>query len=299
MDVAGIPAPGSEVVPGVTAAEVLRVMQPALQRLTVELKQSLRFTLEAAERPRVTFRLGGPARSIGQLERLLADQIEADVVPSYEGESEPSAWLDVAQHCGCEGWDGVSLGSGVGEGISESAKPFWSGVAAALLVMVAVGVMTERAAERVDTEARAISQQNDDERSAGISEDDRRSARAVAASMEFVGAKYGVRADLGGVLRMIAEASVDGVGVESLSAERSSEETTLRLRARASGQDANDARAKLQGYISLLNASPLTAAVTLGSVRIVEEPAKTYATFDATVSLFETAAVWLTEEDAR
>ncbi|MDX2115858.1 MAG: hypothetical protein SFZ24_09620 [Planctomycetota bacterium] len=59
---------------GLKGASVLPLIQPVLQRLSVEIKQSLRFGLTEAERQKVRLRIAGPGASVRHLSRVLAAQ---------------------------------------------------------------------------------------------------------------------------------------------------------------------------------------------------------------------------------
>jgi len=72
----GVPAPDAALpgYPGFTGASLLPVMQPALQRLTIETKQSLRFGLTEAERGNVQFVLVGIGAEVPGLGEWVARQ---------------------------------------------------------------------------------------------------------------------------------------------------------------------------------------------------------------------------------
>jgi len=59
---------------GLTGASVLPLLQPVLQRLTIEIKQSMRFGLGDADRTRIQLSLLGAGSTIPGLESLLAQQ---------------------------------------------------------------------------------------------------------------------------------------------------------------------------------------------------------------------------------
>lgn len=70
----GIPTPDAtfEIGRTIRGSAVLPALQPALQRLGVEVKQSLRFGLDDAARAAAVFRLSGPAAEIPRLQDVLA-----------------------------------------------------------------------------------------------------------------------------------------------------------------------------------------------------------------------------------
>lgn len=78
---AGLPAPDDvfDSQSGVTGRAVLPLVQPVLQRLVVEIKQSLRFSLTDGERSAAQVRLVGPGGSIRRLSEMLGSQCGAQV----------------------------------------------------------------------------------------------------------------------------------------------------------------------------------------------------------------------------
>ncbi|MGQ0627524.1 MAG: hypothetical protein ACT4PL_05410 [Phycisphaerales bacterium] len=77
LHTAGIPAPGTvaDAALGLDATAVLPVMQPVLQRLAIELKQSLRFGLSESERASARLRLCGPGSFVPRLAQTLGQQV--------------------------------------------------------------------------------------------------------------------------------------------------------------------------------------------------------------------------------
>ncbi|MBL0921889.1 MAG: hypothetical protein IBJ10_07150, partial [Phycisphaerales bacterium] len=79
----GVPEP-SQVVDeslGVMGSDVLPLIQPALQRLLVEIKQSLRFGLDESDRTELTIELLGPGAGVPGLGETIAAAVERPVVP--------------------------------------------------------------------------------------------------------------------------------------------------------------------------------------------------------------------------
>ena len=92
----GIPVRGQEFDPqtGLDADSVLPLVQPVLQRCIVELRQSLRFGLEEAERTGARLVVLGMGSRIGRLPQLIAEQTAMNLTnqdPASAGESAPSS----------------------------------------------------------------------------------------------------------------------------------------------------------------------------------------------------------------
>lgn len=63
---------------------VLPLLQPVLQRLMVEVKQTLRFSLKAEQRMRLSIQMMGPGGATGGIDRLFAESLESKVTVDEE-----------------------------------------------------------------------------------------------------------------------------------------------------------------------------------------------------------------------
>lgn len=98
LGAAGVPAPdaplhGPEGVQGLTGAAVLPIIQPALQRIAIETRQSLRFGLAESERSSVRLRIDGPGACVPGLGEWIANQCGLGLVdaPVERGRLDSSA----------------------------------------------------------------------------------------------------------------------------------------------------------------------------------------------------------------
>lgn len=98
LGAAGVPAPdaplhGHEGVQGLTGAAVLPIIQPALQRIAIETRQSLRFGLAESERSSVRLRIDGPGACVPGLGEWIANQCGLGLVdaPVERGRLDSSA----------------------------------------------------------------------------------------------------------------------------------------------------------------------------------------------------------------
>lgn len=78
----GVPEPSQIVddASGLRGADLLPLMQPALQRLLIEIKQSLRFGLDDAERAALTIGLDGPGAEVPGLATTIASAVDRPVM---------------------------------------------------------------------------------------------------------------------------------------------------------------------------------------------------------------------------
>lgn len=285
----GVPRPGGELEPGAPSGAALRSMQPALQRAAVELKQSIRFTLDASERMRVRVGVFGPAGAIAGLEGLLAEQVEGE--PAGAALSpEDANWTRMALACGVGAWAGAKVrdpgtvsGGGVGTLLAGAACAAAAIGALGAAATVRVGEIEPRV-ERARSEVGAL-------REASMSAGELAAAAQERALSAAIASEFGTATDFGAALRLTASAA-EGVVLEGVRGARRGDASEggsrLELRGRATGGTAEDARAALQGFIKRLDASPLTSGVEIGPTRLREpEDGDASAQFTAVVSLHE------------
>jgi hypothetical protein len=76
LDATGIPSPDQSIpdYPSLTGASLLPHLQPVLQRLMIDTKQSLRFGVSEAERPNIRLCIAGPGGAIPNLAAIVARQ---------------------------------------------------------------------------------------------------------------------------------------------------------------------------------------------------------------------------------
>jgi hypothetical protein len=292
----GVPAPSDGQRERVDAAETLRTMQPVLQRIGVELKQSIRFTLSDAERLRVRLRLAGPARSISTLESILAEQIEAEAAP---GENQPGGWIELALACDAASWKPAEPGEAIGES-DRRAPALYAGAAVAMLALVAGGAIAQRAAQEAQDAAEAVERSIDVRRASAAPESQREVARHLEDLRRVIASEVGTGTHFGAALALLAEATAGEAVIESLSGRRDEGGSALDLRLEATSDSAEDARAKLQRVIARLDGSALSAEVSIGSMQIGQmEGGGVRASGRAGVSLRERRSAWLHSEIER
>ncbi|MBI1189885.1 MAG: hypothetical protein GC200_04285 [Tepidisphaera sp.] len=93
----GIPSQDAPVdgLPDFTSASLLPLLQPALQRLSVEVKQSLRFGLPERARSRVRLLVAGPGGDVPGLAQAIANHVGCELFQkSAHPDAQPSRWID-------------------------------------------------------------------------------------------------------------------------------------------------------------------------------------------------------------
>jgi len=293
----GVPRPGGELEPGVASGAALRSMQPALQRIAVELKQSIRFTLDASEQMLARVGVFGPSGRLAGLEALLAEQVECEPVgaapTSMDGD-----WVLMSLACGAGAWSGASVRepavSGGGVGVLVG------GAAAAALVVAGVGAMATVRGDGFESEAAALRADLGELRAVSASAPERADAEASRALRARIANEFGTAADFGAAARLLSDAA-GGVVIESAGGARGEAGSSIRIRGRAPGATASAARGALQAFVERLDASALTSGIEIGATRLSEssdedsDGAAYWAGFTATVMLHERRP----EEDGR
>ncbi len=292
----GVPGTGDEDYGGIRGVDVLRSMQPALQRIAVELKQSVRFTLEPSAQFQVRLHLVGPCEGVKRLRSVLAEQLEIELEGGAADESgAPNSpeWFSLVQRAGLDGRGGACA---YADGTSESGvsvRAFWGGVAAAAVLVTGAGGLAMYESQTIQRELTATLEEVSRLGAAETSVDEHREAIASSALERALRASAASTADHGAALRLVAEAAGETVEIETLRADRTNNGTRLTLRVRSSGATVEDARASMQGYVDALDGSALTNGVDVGTVRMIEEPSTTYASFELSLLLHETVAAWI------
>lgn len=298
MEAFGVPSLNGASAGDVNLAGVLRTMQPMLQRLGVELKQSIRFTLDEDERARVSLRVGGPGRRIKQLEHVLAEQIEADTdleAPVTDAET----WIALAQAAGAPGWKITDPSEALSASVPRAASALWAGLGVSLVGIGVAGVWANSAQHGVAAELDAVRTQIQSIQSTGTTAEDRRLGARAGDLRRALAASVGTSADFGASLRLLAEASENGVTLEGIAVRRDDAGSSVRVRADATAADADAAREKLRAFIEVLDASPIVESAVVGSVRVSDEPGSTTASYEITLALAERGAPWLETEESR
>lgn len=291
----GVPGFDTEICEGVRGVEALRVMQPALQRLGVELKQSIRFQLEQSEQFRVKLRLVGPGAGVRGLLGVLCEQLEVDKddATTHAGDAGlSSSWLAFPTHCGLSGRAGVvEHSAGLDEGRTLE-RAWWGGMGAAALLLGAVGGLAFQGAQVSERERNSALDSLEELHATAVTYDEQRAQVASDVLTRAVREDWATSADHGAVLRLIAASLQDDVRIETCRATRGESGSVVSIRARASGPDAEAARAAMQRFVSAIDASVLSSSVEVGSVRIVNEPGLTFAGFETTITIAEIAWAW-------
>lgn len=293
----GVPEDGNGVVDarrGLRASDVMPALQPVLQRLLVDLKQSLRFGLDERDAAETAILLVGPGSAVPRLDELLAENtgLRVEARPLGTGNEAAGACpADGDLRCALrEGWGvgallpaserslravgamkrGMLLGAVAGLGIVlTSAWGGWSALGEARKARTAAVAAAEHAEELIERK------QTSDTLSTEV-------ARVEAA----VVAKLGERADWEAALLELARLTPEDVWLTDVRGEYDEETPVLRLRGYVASSGTGEAsREALTAFFATLGASPLVERSELGATQRSDLDGRPAMHFDGVLEL--------------
>ncbi|MCW5766239.1 MAG: hypothetical protein KIT68_09725 [Phycisphaeraceae bacterium] len=264
--------PGPEIVVdcerGLTGASVLPVLQPVLQRLGVELKQSMRFGLAEAERASAVIGVIGPGGSVRRLAAALAGQCGASAVesPAGGGRAEDRGVLDSAARGGAPDLDLASGDAAGARALSRARRSLWSGIAAAGVAVAGLGVWAHVSLAGADVELAALR--------AEATQSDADVAEAQRASAEvgkMLEARARIARSLGDAppwaeaLAVLSERVPAEIRLSSVTAEHAEGPARVRIVGVMAGAEDRAFAAAMRRLADDLAGCPLVAGVTMGA----------------------------------
>lgn len=290
----GIPGPESDLGAAVDAREVFRTMQPVLQRLAVELKQTARFTLTESERMNLLLRVEGPYASVRQLAEVIAEQIEADVMSQQSAyEPAPADWIAACLEAGVHRWRVCRPDESLGTGQGGELRALAAGGVLALAALAGVGFLADRAADQINRRNETFAALQASQRAPALGPREAALAEHAPAIAATLAAKLGVDADFGSVLVLLSEAAGPDLELESLRGQRVEAGSSLDITARGLGATSEDARQNMQSFIALLDESVLTDGIEVSSTQMNDRDGRFAADFRASIRLRERTEPWL------
>jgi len=271
----GIPGPRDELAElGVTGSALLPLLQPVLQRIGVELKQSLRFGLSEAERAGATLTLTGPGGSIPGLLKVLA---EFCAIPASAETRGAAGAAEGAIATGSAGW--TALGRAdvnllpaplqATRVLRTMRRAVWSGAMVASLLLGGHALMVMGQLDRANDEAEAVGS-----RLAASSDATALAMTAVraleqrAATDARIGSAMGVGVPWDAVLSLLADAAPEGMHLTSVQGVGpAGAMPTLDIAGHVERQAGVDPALTLREFVSRLAASPIVRGARLGSTQ--------------------------------
>ncbi len=265
---------------GLTGAQIAPLMQPILQRLIIELRQSLRFGMSEAQREKLAITLLGPGSGMPGLAALIASELRVEVAP------DPAYGAYDWQEPGCPGSELVdafkqrrvlsrlnllSRQLTCRRDTSRFRRWMWTGAAVALAV---IGVDAARYHMRL-TEARKVSRSL--EAQAASQEAQRNTivrltsiSGAMAELERTIAAEMDDRPSYAAVMQEFSLLTPPIVRLTSLGLGGPSDPARGVINGFVFLQQGDSRGTQLEQYVKQLSASPLIANVTLGDVNMGE-----------------------------
>ncbi|MBL0926553.1 MAG: hypothetical protein IBJ11_02730 [Phycisphaerales bacterium] len=278
---------------GLLASSVLPLLQPVLQRLVLEIKQSVRFGVAEDERAAYRLRIAGYGAAIPRLATVLGELcgFSADTATAAGGPQPTSA---------ASGGVAAVLGAGEGfaglrprsmDSAAESRKiqaALWSGVAAAMALTAGHALITRSSlGTEQQTAAQIVARAGKEDPAAKLNAQLIAERAGVTAALTRIDQKLGQSADFAALLRLFSEQTPEEIILSEvvLVDQTSGAEATLRGQARPSGSA--PAAAVLRSYLDRLSGMPIVASVQMGGAQRVVINGAEFQDFQVSLRLVE------------
>ena len=297
METEGVPSPKSQ---SDDAMTIFQTARPFLQRLCIELKQTIRFTLGEEELDDATIRLTGPGAAIPRFADMLSEEVGFRSVRTIEPARRPTEpGFGIATSLACDE-SALSISPpGLVESNERSSRRaaiLYGAVGAALLLAGDAAYVHHTAGvvdDRVATLERQIDEWNERAQAGlGIG------APTMASSLEtIIASDSALRADWGVILAEVVATRPDDIWLTGVSGERDRAGSVLTLEAIASSSDPGvDPHDRIARFVETLQSSPLIAEASLGSTEQINVHDAPGLRFAVRLGLHEVSAPWLNAE---
>lgn len=273
----GIPSPGSIIdeTRGIDASALLPVIQPVLQRLAIEIKQSLRFGLSEEQRAAMILHVDGPGSIIARLGELIGRQagVVAQTGVSFgllapATEAEPATITAYNALIGCK----VSLVSKE-ESQRRNARrisaALWAGSACSM-ALIAFGALSARSAQHNELAALSklasgqFTSGQDSTMSTDAAAKIMSKAQTIRSAQSRIAEALGQHTDFGAALRAIAQATPPGFTITRIDLTDEDRVAVAMITGQAQAGDDQRFAESLKGFTNALTRSPAISSVTLG-----------------------------------
>lgn len=294
----GIPTPKGQP----EAMAIFQTARPFIQRLFIEIKQTIRFTLEESEMLAAQVRVIGPGASIPRLPQLLADEVgleNVEAVPLDRAAGDPGAGITEALDVDATELALQPPGQMRSRKRTARRAALIYGAVAATLLLAGDIYLANQSIDSLERRTRQATQDLDEIRSRT---DTGRGLNPQAQSNvleTLIRNEAALAPDWGAALAELSRARPEAVGFTSISGERGRDGSTLDVSAFVLTETPDDdPHQHVNGFLERLNASDLFADVTLGSTEQMDGR-RSMLRFSLSIHLNEIQARWLTAEVAQ
>jgi len=295
LDRTGIPQPGDTVDErsGFTGASVLPLMNPVLQRFSIEIKQSLRFGLSDKQRSAVALTLDGPGAALPRIDAALAQLCAVPVAPAQAprtGERGSSTDGNIAAVIADPAPTLSLLPATMQQAQirTRARRSLWVGLAVSAATVAAYGGWLYMDLHAARSQAATLYARAEEARRA---EQAANAATASAASAlaanAYVARAMGAAPDVAAVLALLGETTDRRTTLESIDVRESETAWVCRVSGMMQAGDDKAFADALKAYTDAIAKSPLVASVKLGAAARTKVNDADAHRFDLTIELVE------------
>lgn len=279
---------------GITGAAVLPALQPVLQRMCVEIKQSLRFGLSDEERSAMSIVLAGPGSAVNRLAEVLDGQSGTKVVKAEGAGAKAGAHVN---------WpDRLSLRPLAQQHVQRINRVRVAVVAGVALAGGLMAFQWQSAQDRLGpAEARLTQLTQTAEQIGRFSAEQARAAESrvrLAQAEARIRSGLGDTADWSGVLRVLGETTSDKVRLTSVEMRIERGDPQCSVRGVMQAGKKNDPAAVITKYIDDLSALPIVRNVRLGATQRTASGSSQTQKFELGIRLLGLPVSGLTEHQS-
>lgn len=273
---------------GLSGDAILPLLQPSLQRVVVELKQSLRFSLSEQERERARFYGAGPGTGVPRLLALIAEQSGVKLEGTESAgahDGNIGAWVSgnaPEVNLLPRSLRGARLTTRLRRGL-------WVGVAAGLAVLAADAVVIRKELGQVNSTNSKLRQRLDAAKPSTDIQNRLVGAQAgLAAAKEQMASRLGNAASWDAVMVMLSLKTPETIRLSQVQFLMDNDHPVCRLAGQAPLEE--QSKASLQAYMDALTAVPIVKACKLGATQRGEGMGGVVQHFEMTLILVDLPA---------
>ncbi|MDY7107209.1 MAG: hypothetical protein SYC29_01095 [Planctomycetota bacterium] len=274
----GIPERGTVVdeKTGLTGGQVIPLLQPVLQRFTVELRQSLRFGLNEEDRAELAIGVSGPGLSVPGLIEMIGEELNVvasrETAPREGGEAAAPSAADelddaLADRRFLDQLNLLPREVARRRDAGRLRRWLWTGAAAALAVIAVDGWRYHARVNDARGEADALASQICDQEALQSTADRLRTTLGAMNELEgTIAGEIGAGVDYRALLQELSRITPRTIRFTSVSFHRLSPHTMGTLTGYAFRGEGEGKKTELQPFVQRLRESPLFEDIVLGNV---------------------------------
>lgn len=262
---------------GIAGSAVLPLLQPVLQRLGVEIKQSLRFGVPEAQRASLVLTLDGPGAQIARLADFVTRQsgvnVAAGVTVGFSASPGAAPGSGVAPDITAWNMLGRTEAALLPSAVSEErmrrrvSSAMWIGVGAALILAAGSGLAAESALRRERAQLEAMAAGATLVSTLPRAEVERivTSSAQVERERTRIAAALGQSADFGAALRAVSTITPESFKLSRIEVVEDERGASLLVVGLADADDELDFARQLKAFTGTLGSLPIIKSVNLGA----------------------------------